>query len=296
MFLRPLFKSLRDYKVLVIGDVILDTYAYISVLGKASKENILATRLLRQEQYHGGVEAAAAHIQPLCQVDVWSGPQGVEKVRFIDEVYLRKLFELHSEFEVERSNPPVIGDYDLVIVTDFGHGAITPTVIDHLTAEAKFLAVNAQSNAANYGFNLITKYPRADFVVIDEPEARLAACDKDSPINDVILKLGFQNIIVTHGVHGSIGYDGTFCHAPAYTQQVVDTMGAGDAFFVITALLAKAGVPMRDLVTIGNAAGAAKVGIIGHQRAVTLEDIEHVLGVQRSDPHREPCVPVRERG
>jgi hypothetical protein len=52
-----------------------------------------------------------------------------------------------------------------------------------------FVAVSAQTNSANHGFNLITKYDRADYIVIDEPEARLAAQDRDSPLADVIVKL-----------------------------------------------------------------------------------------------------------
>ena len=36
--------------------------------------------------------------------------------------------------------------------------------------KSKFLAINCQTNSANLGFNLITKYPKSDFICIDEPE------------------------------------------------------------------------------------------------------------------------------
>ena len=55
---------------------------------------------------------------------------------------------------------------------------------------------------------------------------------------------------------------------PAFTNMVVDTVGAGDAFFAVTAPLVAAGVPMDQVGFIGNAAGAIKVGIVGHRRAV----------------------------
>ena len=45
-----------------------------------------------------------------------------------------------------------IKDKDLIIVNDFGHGMITKKIAKYLTAKAKFLAVNAQVNAANIGF------------------------------------------------------------------------------------------------------------------------------------------------
>jgi sugar/nucleoside kinase (ribokinase family) len=49
---------------------------------------------------------------------------------------------------------------------------------------------------------------------------------------------------------------------------VVDTVGAGDAFFAVTAPLVAAGGKMSDVGFIGNAAGAIKVGIVGHRQSV----------------------------
>ena len=298
MNLNELFDRVKDYRVLVVGDTIRDEYQYVTVLGKASKENLIATRAERLESFYGGVHAAANHVRQFCQnVVIHTGPRVIIKRRFIDEIYMRKLFEVHTEDPMYVPGEcPDPNDFDLVIVTDFGHGCVTPGLIGWLTSRARFLAVNAQSNAANYGFNLITKYPRADYVVIDEPEARLAAHDAASPINEVIQGLGFPNIIVTHGVYGSIGYNGTFCHKPAFTQTVIDTIGAGDAFFCITAPLAAAGVSMDTLLHIGNAAGAAKVGIVGHRRSVTIEDLNRVIDASKSSQDGSTSIPLRERG
>ena len=140
-----------------------------------------------------------------------------------------------------------------------------------------FLAVNAQTNSSNFGFNLITKYPRADFIVIDEMEARLAAHDMDGAIEDVILALGFRNIIVTRGIKGAVGFDGAFERDAALTDKVIDTMGAGDAFLAVASPYAAAGVSMKDLIRIGNAAGAIKVGIVGHRSSVDKETLRKYL-------------------
>ena len=143
--------------------------------------------------------------------------------------------------------------------------------------EARYLCVNAQTNATNYGFNLLTKYKRADFAVVDELEARLAAHDRDSPIEDVILELGYRNIIVTRGTQGAVGFDGAFERQGALTDKVVDSMGAGDAFLAVTSPYAAAGASMKDLIRIGNAAGAIKVGIVGHRSSVDRETLEKYL-------------------
>ncbi len=274
------FDRVKDYKVLLVGDGITDRYRYVTPIGKSTKDNIISTLYQREEVFHGGVWAAAEHVKGLCStVDVMAGNQVMWNTRYVEETYMRKLFTVHQVREDKSSEDKQydIGSYDLVIVTDFGHGYLTSGLIKRLTAESKYLAVNAQTNSTNFGFNLITKYPRADFVVIDELEARLAAHDRDSPIEDVILKLGFKNIIVTRGHMGAMGYDGGFVSAPALTDKVVDTMGAGDAFLSVTAPFAKANFPMGSLLTIGNAAGAIKAGIVGHRSSVSREDLEKYL-------------------
>jgi sugar/nucleoside kinase (ribokinase family) len=273
--------SVKDMRVLVVGDAIMDVYQYVKPIGKAVKEAAISCIAGKREEFFGGAWAAQSHARGFCgAVDILHGPDVMWNTRLVDDVYLRKLFVMH---EVQKWNDVIveydIRSYDLVIVTDFGHRTMTPKLIERLTREARFLAVNAQTNATNYGFNLITKYPRADFVVIDELEARLAAHDRDSPIEDVILKLGFNKIIVTMGANGACGFDGAFERQKATADKVVDTMGAGDAFLAVTAPYAAAGFSMKQLLRIGNAAGAAKVGIVGHRGSVTRELLEAQLHV-----------------
>ena len=159
--------------------------------------------------------------------------------------------------------------------TDFGHGMIASSTIDTLIANSKFLAVNAQSNSGNHGYNLISKYPRADYICIDAPEARLAATDKFSDIASVIAnglhsKIDCDSMIVTHGSFGCYPFSAKtgVARVPAFTKTVVDTVGAGDAFLTITAPLVAAGGNIEDVAFIGNAAGAIKVGIVGHRSSV----------------------------
>lgn len=274
------FDKVKDYKVLLVGDGIIDEYHYVTPLGKSIKEHTISVFADKKETFNGGVWAAASHVKSLCKtVDVQTGPSTMANIRFVDEFYTRKLFTVHERRPGMENTDARISDYDVVIVADFGHGALNKPLIERLTREAKFLAVNAQTNSQNYGFNLITKYARADYVVVDELEARLAAHDKDAPIEEVIEKLGFHNIIVTRGANGAIGYrEGTFERQPALTEKVVDSMGCGDAFLAMSSPFAAAGFPMSDLVRIGNAAGAAKSAIVGHRKSVDRQTLERYLG------------------
>ena len=309
-------EAVRHMRVLFVGDAIVDEYNYVSPLGKSPKENMIATLFQEQERFAGGVFAAANHAAGLCaQVDVITclgAADGHEalvrdylrpnvgltalwrdtvpttrKARFIDSYSLRKLFEV---YHMDDSPMPEhldatlcgilgerAGDYDLVVVTDFGHGLLSRSARQVLQDKARFLAVNTQTNSANTGFNLINKYARADFVCLDSNEARLATRDKFSDMADIAGRtlpavIDCPRLIVTQGKHGCVGFDagdaGGPCRVPALTSTIVDTVGAGDAFFAVTAPMVAAGVPMPLVGFLGNAAGALKVGIVGHRTPV----------------------------
>ena len=273
-----LIESVKDDCVLFVGDTIVDEYHYVVPLGKSPKEHLIPVEYQSQEVFRGGIEAAANHARTFCKtVEVASyGPVTI-KVRMIDKTYLRKLFEIHyngERIENKFMLTDRLQDYDVIVVADFGHGAVTQSAMDGIYASGKFLAVDAQTNSANIGFNLITKYPRADYIVIDEPEARLAAADRNGPIEDVITKLAHGRcgrMVVTLSNKGAIGYDeGRFSRAPAMSDKIVDVMGAGDAFFAVTAPMARTG-SMEDLLLIGNAAGALKTQIVGHRESITKD-------------------------
>jgi len=163
-----------------------------------------------------------------------------------------------------------------VISTDFGHGLIGPQIVAELVSCSRFLAVNTQSNSANLGYNLITRYPRADYICIDGPEARLALGDRLSSAGDIVYHLAARltecsKLIITQGKHGCVTFerDHEAVHTiPAVARKIVDTVGAGDAFLAVTSPLVAAGMPMNLVGFIGNVVGALKVEIVGHRHSV----------------------------
>jgi rfaE bifunctional protein nucleotidyltransferase chain/domain len=312
--LLQLLDKVRDFRVLLIGDTIIDDYQYVEALGKPAKENIIATRTKGRELFAGGVIAAANHVADFCaEVEVITGLGGMEshenlvrgclkknvclnaftrddapttrKTRFVDATYMRKLFEVYTfddtvvDGDLERQLVDAVAkkaaDFDVVIVTDFGHGLISGELIRALDRHARFLAINAQTNAGNQGFNLITKYPRADYICIDGGEARLAAAEKYADLAEITglslpARIDCGKIIVTGGYQGCFTYqaDRGVHRIPAFTKTVVDTVGAGDAFLAITSPLVAAGGDMEQVGFVGNAVGAMKVGIVGHRSSI----------------------------
>ena len=183
--------------------------------------------------------------------------------------------EATLEADVNKAIVEKAKNSDVVIATDFGHGLIGNSTVQTLIEHAKFLAVNTQSNSANTGFNLVTKYQKADYVCIDAPEARLATVDKHSDVMEIAAeklpeKIDCSRLIVTHGSHGCVTYDKAHGarRIPVFTKTTVDTVGAGDAFLAVTSPLVAAGGDMEHIGLVGNAVGAIKVGIIGHRHSV----------------------------
>ena len=310
-----LIDSISGMRVVVVGDAIIDEYQYVSSLGKPSKENIIASLYKETEVFAGGVFATANHVAGFCaQVDLITtlaedcpyldlikktlkpnvhlhairvaDRPTTRKVRFVDKgAQVRKMFEVYfmDDRPLDAADRDRVADViesrvsqaDVTLVNDFGHGMIDRDLVTLIRDKARFLGVNAQTNAGNHGYNLITKYKDADYVCIDAPEARLATADKYSDIAEVVGTIlpqvtGCKSAVVTHGEAGCY----TFApgqgvgRIPAFTKTVVDTVGAGDAFFAVTAPLAAAGGRMSDVGFVGNAAGAMKVGIVGHRQSV----------------------------
>ena len=271
--------DVENFKVLVVGDAIYDRYRFCNALGRGTKESIISVKFEREETYLGGVWASASHIKDLCSVDVWHGETATINTKYLG-AYSQKLFSVHETKEVHNAFKPAdISVYDVVIVFDYGHGFFKNELRQKIMKEAKFLAVNAQSNSSNYGFNRVNeKWPSAHLCVVDELEARLAAHEQEAPIEEVILKLPYSKIIVTMGAQGAIGYGNKEFHREqALTDRPVDLLGAGDAVLAVVAPFAKAGCSIKELVHLGNIAGAIKVGILGHQSHITKEELEKHL-------------------
>lgn len=275
-----LLDSVKDLSVLLIGETIIDEYVYVYPMAKSPKENVIATREDKREQFNGGVEVPYKILKTFCKnVDVVTQSYPIWKTRFVDHSYMRKLFEVYNiedgeKLQAESLNG--IGAYDLVLVFDFGHGFIDAGAISYICGHAKFLAVNVQSNSGNMGYNFIHKYPRADFVCIDEPEARLAAIDRDSKISEVIgkLKIDCGKFIITHGKHGCVTCEnGEVSTVPAITERVLDTVGAGDTFLSYAAPLIAAGANIKEAAYIGTIAGGLKTSVVGHQRVIEKKDV-----------------------
>ena len=306
-------EQIKNLKILVIGEAIIDEYCYGKSIGKAGKEPILALKYLKTEKFAGGTFAIANHLADFCDNlslftllgDVNIHENFIEdnlnkkikrlfhhkkdsptivKRRFIEEVPdFRKLLEFYEFNDVHLDDnqtkelythlESILPDYDVVIVADFGHGMLNNELINLIIQKSKFLAVNTQVNAGNMGYNVISKYSKADYICLDERELRLECLNKKSEVTELLpivaKKVFCDKILVTQGSQGCIIFSSnSIKKIPAFSNHVVDTMGAGDAFLSITSPLIALNTPMEIVGFIGNAIGALKVKTIGNKEPI----------------------------
>jgi bifunctional ADP-heptose synthase (sugar kinase/adenylyltransferase) len=205
----------------------------------------------------------------------------IVKRRYLEQYLSIKLIEIdvmndgplppQDEKEFIEKIGDLAPDHDVVIVVDYGHGLMTDKAIQVLCEKSPFLALNVQVNPGNYGFNLLSRYPRADFVTIDEPEARLEMRQKQADIENIAQVLTEQlhcgNFLLTRGQNGTLGYNPEtgFSFTPVFGVRLVDRIGAGDACLSLTAPCAALGAPTEVLGFIGNIAGAAACAVMGNK-------------------------------
>jgi rfaE bifunctional protein nucleotidyltransferase chain/domain len=220
--------SLRKLRVLVVGETIIDEYAYVEQMGKSSKEPVLAMRYVSEEQFAGGTLAIANHMAAFIDdvslvtfLGTRDSREGfvrehlapnvrptflykkdsptIVKRRYVENYLLSKLFEVYI-FNDEYLDPEdsarltsllaaETAQYDLVVVADFGHGMLTREAIEAVQSNAKFLAVNTQQNAANIGYHTISRYSHVNFICTNEAELRADSRARVGEIKPLILAL-----------------------------------------------------------------------------------------------------------
>jgi len=298
---------LKKLNVAVIGDGIIDEYHYVDVLGQTGKSNIQAVRYEQKERFAGGSFAVANHVAGFVnRVTLVTGigdnkkdadfvksklKDNVEALlfRFSQAPTLTKLRYVNEEmdkfFEVYFSDTNPMDDilekeiiqwldrqllkFDVVIVPDFGNGFITPKIVETISKKSKFLAVNTQINGGNRGYHVISRYPKADYISLNEPEIRMACHDKNNELTEVAKKtatlLNAKYTAVTRGVKGVMLLDRenneTF-NLPAISTKVVDKIGAGDAFLSLSALCLANDIKPELSAFLGSVAAALDVQIV----------------------------------
>ena len=237
--IKSLIDKLKKLKVLVIGETIIDQYVFCNALGKSGKEPMLVLGDMKTEEYLGGAAAISRHLSSFCNkitllsvigekkeylkeikknlpnnvrfdfINKEDSPT-IMKKRFLDHITNNKVLGVYKinynpliqrdEKRFVKKIKRLIPHYDVVIVSDYGHGLISEKSAKIICKSAKYLTLNAQINAANSGFHSMRKYKNIDFFINNESEIRHEMRDIQSKPETLIKQLASEQNIKNLGL------------------------------------------------------------------------------------------------
>lgn len=277
-FLEKVEKNLlkkNKKKFLLIGEPIIDNNIFVKPSGKSNKNNIISSQFIDKKAYAGGSLLVANFLKSFnCEFDfvlpwnndnskifkkylnqkiniikIKSNSKVINKTRFIDNYNYQKLYQYskneNSIYWKEYSNEAYrllknkIKNYSYIVILDYGYGLFSENFMKFINRQnKKKLFINCQTNSFNYGFNIISKFKRANTACIDEMEYRLLTKFRTGDVNKENLKENkkkfesYEKFVVTQGKKGSIiKFANRYLEHPSILNKIVDTNGCGDVFF-----------------------------------------------------------------
>ena len=206
----------------------------------------------------------------------------ITKLRYLDDYKKNKIIgiynlndDLISQSEEKRFYNLLkknIGKFDIIIVGDYGHGIMTKKIIKLISKNNHKVFLNTQLNSFNRGYHTVFKYKKIETLVINEGELRYELRNKHSDVVELakilFKKISVKNIIVTRGIYGSILINKKknlviFC--PAFDQDIIDTVGAGDTFFALCSLAIGSKVDPKISMMMGAISAGFAIEKIGNK-------------------------------
>ena len=177
-----------------------------------------------------------------------------------------------------------INKNDIIIVADYGHGIITEKIRKLILSQHNKLFLNTQINSFNRGYHTVFKYKKINTLVINDSELRYEIGDKNSSVLSLAKKLRkkviFNKLIVTQGRSGAFlinykDWSSTFC--PAFNENSVDTVGAGDTFFALASMCLGTKIDDKLSLLISSLAASFSTNQVGNTSVFNYDIIKKQL-------------------
>lgn len=277
--LKQVLSELSTLKVAVIGETIMDEFIPVRYQGQSMKSFCPVFELVdgKVERQNGGAMAITRHLEGfVSKVETFSNsPLDIVKTRYADHLSGQKHLEF-NHFNREKFQKVSIdtSDYDVVIVADFGHG-----FCDKLEINDGFHLM-CQTNSQNFGFNRLSKWKHKQkkSVCIDLREASLQINHRIDDCTDDLMRklynyeLNSEDLFVTLGKQGAVYTNGkTVDRHQTFATQIVDTIGAGDAFFSFAAICSALG--LENKLYLPSLAASLSTTWLCNQNAVNPENL-----------------------
>jgi D-beta-D-heptose 7-phosphate kinase/D-beta-D-heptose 1-phosphate adenosyltransferase len=312
--LRSYLEGFQKKRLLVIGDVMLDRFVWGNVSRISPEAPVPVVDVQRETSFPGGAANVARNLLPFCAHVSVCGLAGVDPAfaelsallrdggidisgLFQDPDYptivkTRIIARSQQVVRIDReSRRPMnadlirrmldfmrerLGQWDAIIIEDYGKGVVTQTLIDGLadaTREHRVI-ITVDPNPHNplrwRGVTVVKPNRSEAFQAAGLSEAALASpASLESAVDEVSRRLfklwDTEMLLVTLGEQGMalLERDDAPFFLPTRAREVFDVSGAGDTAIALFTLALSAGVSPREAAEIANHAAGVVVGKIG---------------------------------
>ncbi len=300
---------LRDCRVLVVGDVMLDRYWYGAVDRISPEAPVPVVRVGREEERGGGAANVALNVAALgAQVSLLTvvgedeashkleailAKTGVKtvfgrdaelkttvKLRIIgrQQQLLRLDFENTPQNEVLASQTArfeeLLGQHDAVLFSDYGKGGLAhvSAMIAKARAQSKPVLIDPKgSDYSRYqGATVITPNRAELQEVVGKWQSEEQLLRKAQTLRQ---QLDLQALLLTRSEEGMTLFQASGTHhVSAQAREVFDVTGAGDTVIATMAVLLGAGLSLQEALPWANRAGGLVVGKFG-TATVSFEEL-----------------------
>ncbi len=296
-----IFEKIKDLRVLVIGDIILDKYYYTSVERISPEAPIPIAKFQKEKVILGGAANVAKNLVKLGCKTTLVGQVGKDKEAKIvkkllneDSIYFKEIIALENTISKTRivsgSNQlirldyeetkdidfkkisslieKIINNFDLIIISDYKKGLITKDLIKYLKGIDKYISIDTKPGSFEdfENFSLI-KPNFKEAVGIAE---KLGSKETYNNNNDDVELLGKflktklkANILITRSKSGASYIGNIIYHSKTEVSEIVDVTGAGDTCLSIFSVLDYLEIKKDTALKIMNVAAKITVSHLG---------------------------------
>jgi D-beta-D-heptose 7-phosphate kinase/D-beta-D-heptose 1-phosphate adenosyltransferase len=325
--LLDILTSFQHARVLVLGDVMLDRFVYGSVERTSPEAPVPVMALERTSDMPGGAANVARNAVALGAQVVLIGVVGADEPARELREHLGRAARLQTHLIVDGARPtttktryvadrqqilrtdvelaaplaePVaevllgqfnaaLPDADIVILSDYGKGALSDTVtaraIAAATAAGKRVLVDPKSRT-------FAKYRGATVLTPNKHELQSASgheCSTDAQVvaaaRDILARGICSIVVATRGKEGMsiVPSEGEALHIRTVASEVYDVTGAGDTAMAAMAVALSSGADIVQAARLANIAAGIVVGKYGTATASPDEILARLSGTEETD-------------
>ncbi len=293
--------AFKEAKVLVVGDVMLDSYWHGPTIKISPEAPVPVVKVEQQKATPGGAANVAMNIASLGGNVTLLGITGEDEAHdtllskltalniqcdFIQQTQLPTITKLRVmsqnqqlirlDFEesfydvckekLTKSAKDALLSHDVLLISDYAKGTLSN--VDSLIAHAKSLNIPVLIDPKGMNF---TPYTDATILTpnFSEFEAVVGKCEHESDIVEkgqaLLTRLGLEALLVTRSEKGMtlLRKGCEEFHLPAQTTEVFDVTGAGDTVIATLALAVAAGASLSQASALANTAAGIVVKKLG---------------------------------